>query len=139
MLVKVAALPVGDGVEPKVENLRRPLVALLLSPNPKMWQAAERGEKLISIREGYRDYRVDETLMICCHIRDCAFMATVTGVNHCTLGQVTEEEWVADGFTSQADLLAGLREFYPNMTLDSGVTVLRWSNLRGSSVDLYKR
>jgi hypothetical protein len=102
-----------------------------------MWEAAISGAKRISIREGHRDYRVNETLMVCCHIRDSAFMATLTGVRHCRLNEVTEEEYLADGFKSQAELLSGLQAFYPNMTMDSAVTVLRWGDARGTSVARY--
>ena len=118
-------------------ELRRPLVALLLAPDEEMWERALDGRKRISIREGHRDYRVHETLMVCCHIRDSAFMATVTGVRHCLLREVTQEECAADGFDSQAALLAGLQAFYPNLTLDSAVTVLRWGDTRGTSVQRY--
>lgn len=119
-----------------MENLRRPLVALLLA-GEDMWERAIDGTKRISIREGHRDYRVHETLMICCHIRDSAFMATVIEVKHCLLREVTEEEYEADGFTSQSEMLSRLRTFYPNLTLDSAATVLRWGDTRGTSVARY--
>jgi len=39
------------------------------------------------------------------------------------------------GFDSLKDLLDGLQGFYPNITLDSPVTVIRWKNPQGFLVD----
>lgn len=117
-----------------MEALRRPLVALLLAPDEEMWEAALTGAKRISIREGARDYQAGDTLMLCCHIRDSSFMAKVAEVRHCKLGEVTQDEYTADGFDTQASLLSGLQSFYPNMTLDSVVTIVRWDDIRGTAV-----
>jgi hypothetical protein len=48
---------------------------------------------------------------------------------------VTEEEYRADGFTSREDLLSGMKKYYPNLTLESPITVIRWENARGWWVD----
>lgn len=117
-----------------MENLRRPLIALLLAPNEEMWEMALSGTKRITIREGHRDYRAGDTLMVCCHIRDSAFMATVTEVRHCWFTEVDTQEWSDDGFSSREEFEAGLKKFYPSMTTDSPVTVIRWGQLQGTSV-----
>jgi hypothetical protein len=48
---------------------------------------------------------------------------------------VTREEWEADGFASQEDLLSRMRRFYKTLTLDSAVTVIRWKDARGALVE----
>lgn len=111
--------------------MKQPLYALLIAPIPEMRQAILDGRKKITIREGHRDYRNGKA-MLCCHLEPWAVMAEITNVRHTTLREVTEEEYVADGFESQDDLLLGMQRFYPNMTTDSPVTVIRWDNLEGA-------
>lgn len=81
------------------------------------------GTKKISIREGHRDYKPGPGV-ICDPVDSFVVGVTFTNVAHKTLGEITEEEWLADGFVSQADLLTGMRQYYPNIDLTSPVTVL---------------
>lgn len=60
-------------------------------------------------------------------------------MRHCPLKEVTPEEWEADGFVGQENLLNGMRAFYPTLTLDSWVTIVRWDNARGKLVDDYRQ
>jgi len=110
------------------------LQALLIAPDDTMRANIISGAKKISIREGTRDYGVGP-MMICCHLEPWVVQVDVTWVDHISLGEVTQEQWEADGFTSQQDLLDGLRSYYPNITLDSPVTVVYWDNARGKLVD----
>lgn len=110
------------------------LQALLIAPDDQMRANILSGVKKISIREGHRDYKTGP-MMICCHIEPWAVQVDVTEVFHRTLDEVSFIEWEADGFTSQQDLLDGLRSYYPNITLDSPVTVIYWDNARGKLVD----
>lgn len=114
--------------------MKQPTYALLIAPDHRMRTDIVYGEKTITIREGHRDYRPGP-VMICCHIIPWAVMADITDVRHCTLREVTQEEYEDDGFHSQDDLLWGMRKFYPNMTLDSPVTVIKWEKARGFLVD----
>lgn len=95
------------------------------------------GKKKITIREGHRDYRPG-LAVIACHLDPWAVMVDITDVKHCTLADITPEEWESDGFTSQQNLLEGMRQFYPNLTFESPVTVIRWDNTRGALVDEYQ-
>lgn len=114
--------------------MKQGLQGLLIAPDRKMRDAIHRGIKAITIREGHRDHKPGPAL-IACHIEPWAVMADITSVRHCTLREVTKEEYKADGFNSKVELLNGMRKFYPNMNLDSPVTVIRWTNVHGYWVD----
>lgn len=115
-------------------GLKYPLQALLIAPDHGARVAILYGDKLITIREGWRDYRPGP-VMLCCHVVPWAVLAEITSVRHCILREVTEEEWKNDGFFSQDGLLRGLQRFYSHMTLDSPVTVIRWQNAQGFLVE----
>lgn len=115
--------------------LKPPLYALLIAPDVFMRQAIVTGQKDGTIREGHRDYKPGTTLMLCCHLEPWAVMADVTQVRHATLRELADGELNSSGFSTRDEALAGLRTFYPNMTLDSPVTVIRWANARGLLVD----
>lgn len=114
--------------------MKQPFYALFVSPNIKERVDILRGKRKITIREGHRDYRLD-LVMICCHLEPWAVMADITDVRHCILGEVTEEEYKADGFNTRDELLNELRRYYPDIDLNSPVTVIRWDNVRGWLVD----
>jgi len=114
--------------------LKPPLQALLVAPDWIMRKKILTGEKRITIREGHRDYRLGQ-VMISCHLMPFAVMAEIIEVRHCKLKEVTKEEWKNDGFTSQEDLLEGLRKFYPSINLDSPVTVIKWGKISGFLAD----
>ncbi len=111
--------------------MKQPLYALLVAPGHKTRTEILYGRKTVSIREGHRDYKAGNPVMLCCHIEPWAVMADITQVSHCTLSEVTEEECRDDGAANKKELLADLKRFYPNITMDSPVTVIRWANVRG--------
>jgi len=122
--------------------MKNPLYGLLIANDPQMCFNVMTGTKRISIREGHRDYQKGAVLI---GNPDIAFIvtATITEVKHVLLSEVTAEEWIADGFISQDDMLAKLREFYPSINLDSPVTILFWENVRGywttaAGIDFFK-
>ena len=84
------------------------------------------GIKCISIREGHRKYIVGKPIILCCHRLNWATMREVTEVMHVTLKDVSSDDYQADGFSTQGEMLDGLRKFYPNVDLDSPVTVIKW-------------
>ncbi len=110
--------------------LKTPLYGLLIADDPHMRLNLITGVKQISIREGHRDYRLGDVLIGDSN-NTFVVTATITEVKHILLSQVTREEWEADGFVSQADMLAKMLQFYPKITLNSEVTVLFWKNVRG--------
>ncbi len=114
--------------------MKNPLYALLIASDPKMRLNLLLGIKQISIREGHRDYKPGPGV-ICDPSDSFVVGVTFTNVVHKTLSEVTENEWLADGFTSQEDLLLGMREYYPSIELTSPVTVLFWENVNGCLTD----
>jgi hypothetical protein len=111
------------------------LQAILISPDSLVRLAIMLGKKKITIREGHRDYH-EGPVMICCHIDPWAVMATITSVRHTTLAEVTREEYTADGYSSQVQMLEDLRQYYPNMTMESDVTVISWDKVTGALTEL---
>lgn len=110
------------------------LQALLLANDPQMRINTLTGVKKISIREGDRDYR-EGPMMIVDHVVPFVVQVKVTNVRKCKLSEVTEEEYLADNFKDQDDLLAGMKTYYPNLTWDSIVTIIRWDNVEGFFVE----
>jgi len=117
--------------------MKKPLAALLISPDKKMRTKIVNEEKKITIRAGYRDYQ-EGPIILCCHLEPWAVFATIIKVRRCLLKNVTEAEYRADGFATQREMLAGLRKYYPKMTLNSPVTVIYWDNVQGKLVDSYR-
>jgi hypothetical protein len=115
--------------------LKHPLQALLLADDHQMRMRTLSGKKKISIREGDRDYRVG-LIMIVDHLNPFVVQADVVEVRKCKLSEVTEEEYLADGFTDQEDLFKGMQTYYPHLTPDSIVTIIKWENVRGFLVDI---
>lgn len=118
--------------------MKQPLQALLIAPDETMRANILTGLKRITIREGHRDYREGPT-MVCCHLEPWAVQVYITKVSHRTLAEVSEAEWEADGFRSQENMLDEMRQYYPTMTLDSPVTVIRWENAQGKLVDAVRQ
>lgn len=116
-------------------ELRRPLTALLLAPDPQVWTDVLLGKKRITVREGHRDYREETAAVLCSHELNVALMIDITSVRHCLLSELTEEELASDGFLDHKDCVMQLRQFYPDIDLFSPVTVIRWDNVCGDMVD----
>jgi len=105
--------------------MKRPLTALEMDES--FMEAVHEGHKLVTIREGHRDYKNGDRLMIlCAQDSFLPLRAVVTGVIHTTLGSVDESDRRSDMFDTVDDLLAGMRQFYPSIEKTSPVTVIRW-------------
>jgi len=104
--------------------MKKPLQAILIA-GEEMKEQVLNGTKNITIREGYRNYDFDNVL-IGCHLLNWATMKKITKLRFIALKDATKEEYQEDGFETQEDLLKGLQKFYPNITLDSDVTVVKW-------------
>ena len=106
-------------------GMKPPLKAILIA-GEEVQVRVEEGYKTITIREGRRDYRAGERVLLGCHLTGWAKMATVTSVRFTTIECLTSAEVHDDGFNSILSALDGLRKFYPNLREDSPVTVIRW-------------
>jgi hypothetical protein len=104
--------------------MKRALQGLLVA-GPDLRDKVRQDKKLITIREGHRDYSTGPVL-IGCPILDWVEVRVIDEVRHTTLDMVTEEEFNADGFKDQEDMLDSLIEYYPDLTMESEVTIIRW-------------
>lgn len=115
--------------------MKQALQAILIAPDPAVRLAIMLGKKKITIREGHRDYKIGP-VMICCHIVPWAIMSSIVYVKHTTLSHVLNEELRSDGYKDHNDMLCGLQKFYPNIKMNSPVTVLKWDKLEGFYTDI---
>ncbi len=116
--------------------MQNPLYAILVSPDQSVRDKILEGTKTITIRLGHRDYRPGP-VMLCCNVKVWAVMADIKTVRHCLLREVTQQEWVDDGFPA-ADpqaWLEGMRQYYPDIEWGSPVTVVRWGNVQHPHAD----
>jgi len=104
--------------------------ALLIAPGPMVANVMN-GRKQMIIREGHRDYAAGQVIMIGCHVANWAVLADVSEVRHCRAAELTMGECESDGFDCLEAAIAGLQKYYPHLTKDSPVTVLRWDRVRG--------
>ena len=83
------------------------------------------GKKQITFRAGRRRFKAGEIVE-----GRCAEGVTVLlQIKSCvvkSLGEVTEQEARDDLFESREAVLSGMRRFYPNMTWDSEVSLIRF-------------
>lgn len=108
--------------------MKQALQALEIAPNPQVRLDIMLDKKKITIREGHRDYHIGP-LVLFSHIFPWAVKTTITYVRLTTVAQVTEDEFWEDGYQSRKEMLTDLRKFYPNLTMKSPVTVIRWGEL----------
>ncbi len=104
---------------------KRPLMGLLMADcfvEPIMG-----GEKTITIREGWRDYHSGDRVLIGCPEADWCAKAKITAVNFYTLKDVPIRDLEADGMPTVEDAVNSLSAFYPDITENSLVTVIRWT------------
>ena len=104
--------------------MKRALQAILIA-GEEMRDDTINGIKNITIREGHRDYTPGKVLLGC-HILNWAVMREIISVRHTTIREVKKEEYFLDDFRSREDMLDGLRKYYPDLTMDSPVTVIQW-------------
>jgi hypothetical protein len=104
--------------------MKRALQAILIA-GTKIKENVLYIKKKITIREGHRDYTKGPVL-IGCHLLNWIVVREIIEVRHTTVGQVINEECMDDSFGASLNLLVGLQKYYPNLTMDSPVTVIRW-------------
>ncbi len=108
-------------------GMKRALQAILIAGEEMKFDVLN-GSKKITIREGHRNY-TNGPVLIGCNQRDWATMRQIVDVRHCTLVEITAEEYKADGFETKSELLEGLANFYPDINWDSPVTVIKWDEV----------
>jgi hypothetical protein len=83
------------------------------------------GKKLITIREGHRDY-TNGPVLIAASNYSWVLMKQIVNVRHTTIDELTIQELNDDGFYTKQEAIDCLKQWYPNIGLNSAVTVIRW-------------
>ena len=117
--------------------MKHPSQAIFISTRDSERQEILEGKKNLTIREGFRNY-VNGHCILCCHRNPWAVLCDITSVKHVCLIELTLEECRAEGFEDCNAAMEGLGKFYPNLVMDSPMTVIRWNNLQGKIVDEFK-
>lgn len=91
--------------------------------NSKFFPLVRAGSKSSTVRKGERDVRAYESLILTDGSNN-DITVRVTDVKIKRLDELTETEARRDGFESIQDLIEGLKEFYPNITLQDPVTII---------------
>lgn len=103
---------------------KRPLMGLLMAGcfvEPIM-----AGDKTITIREGWRDYRTGDGVLLGCLESGWCAKAKITSVDFYFLKDVPTRDLEADGMPTVEDAINSLSLFYQNINENSPVTVIRW-------------
>ena len=94
--------------------------------DPGLMPAAHRGDKKITIRNGWRNMDPGPYELIDFTNEDNRISIDVYSVTK-TIARDVPLEWCrADGFDNQDDLVKGMREFYDDFEAWSKVTVFKW-------------
>lgn len=114
--------------------VKNPLYALLISPDHAMRRKIELGLISATIRQGWRKYDVGP-VMLGCEKEPWVVMADIEEVRHTRIQGLDQPTKARTGFSVHPQgLLEDLRKFYPDLTLTSQVTVICWTNVRGTLV-----
>ena len=81
--------------------------------------------KRITIRKGERNYAFGRT-MLCCPKTSWCVEREVVSVDIIPLREVKDEDVKADGFRNLDDLFSKLEEYYPDVSYDDLMTVVKW-------------
>lgn len=104
--------------------MKRAMQAILIAGKDFMVDVLS-GKKKITIREGHRDYS-EGPVLLGCPVLNWAVSHNIVDVRHTTLADVSLADLETDGFKNHNIALNVLKGFYPTMTLESEVTVVKW-------------
>jgi len=110
--------------------MKRPVQALEIADNPEVLLSIMLEQKKISLREGHRDYIPGKLIIYNCD-NNFSIQVEITSVKHSTLAEITEAEMKADGYQTKEEMLADLKQYYPDLTSESPMTVISWDNVEG--------
>jgi hypothetical protein len=104
-------------------------LAHYLSFNESLCSGIANGSKKLTLRNKHVTYlTVGEWIKLICSTSKTTFKAQVTEVRHTTWGGITADEYSADGFSSQANMMSIMATYYPGITLGDPATVVRWDH-----------
>ncbi len=97
--------------------------------NESLCSSVGNGSKKLTLRNKHVTYvAVGEWVKLICSTSKTTYKAQVTEVRHTTWGGITADEYTADGFSSQANMLSIMQTYYPGITLADPATVIRWDH-----------
>lgn len=106
-------------------EMKRPTVALEMADH--FWGAIEDGDKTLTIREGRRDFQPGDKLVFTySEFEEYQGGFEVTDVTQCPLKDVPIDIINAEGWSGHKQALKNLQAFYPDLTMESFVTVIQW-------------
>jgi hypothetical protein len=105
------------------KKLKEPLTALLLAE--ELIDATLSGKKFVTVREGHRNYKPGRVIFACPEV-EWSMMKEITNVKHTTPKKCDKRDYLDEGWVSREDMVEDLKRFYPNLTMDSPITVIRF-------------
>jgi hypothetical protein len=106
-------------------NIEIKKVLQAIEVDPEWHEKVENNEKRVTIREGARDYVNGKVILYWTPISWC-LTKEIISVEHIILKDISNETAQEDGFTNQTDLKEKLTKYYPKISNDSIVSVIRW-------------
>lgn len=97
-----------------------------ISFNSSLCGGIKSGSKKITLRNNHWTWIVKgEWVYLKCG--GVKYKAQLTEVRLTTWGGITKQEYTDDGFSSQSNMMAVMKTYYPGITLSSKATVIRWA------------
>lgn len=88
------------------------------------------GSKKITLRNNHRTtINEGDWTKLVCSTSKTTFETQITVVRLTTWGEITAAEYKADGFSSQDNMMQIMKQYYPNITLESNATVYGWESV----------
>ena len=108
----------------KLKEFKRPQQSLEVN---KEWiNNIKDNIKRITIREGLRDFSKGKVIIFNTEKEWCT-VRNIIDIQCKPLSDVSDSIAQEDGFKDIEDLYCKLKDYYPNITMKSEVTIIRWS------------
>ncbi len=114
--------PTTESVEAK-----RPVTCLLIAEH--LINDTAVGVKFHTVREGTRDYRAGDKLVLACP--ECEWssqLMTVTEVSHTTIAKMKRKDYLHHSWKDRKHALSNLRRYYPTLRATDPITVIWWNH-----------
>ena len=107
---------------------KRPVTCLLIAEHLINDTACE--VKCNTVREGTRDYRVGDKLVLVCPEQEWSSqLMEVTEVSHTTIAEMKKADYLHQNWKDRKHVLADMRGYYPNLRATDPITVIWWKQL----------
>lgn len=85
------------------------------------------GLKKNTMRNGRRDIALGPLEFKPASGQGASAVVNVTNVKHCKAFEVSEEDCRANGYRDRADMMQGMKRYYPDFGAENEVTVIIWA------------